>query len=56
MVSVSYKLEYQREEGMKKIAFIVAGLAAIAVTLNLRGKIGKWWKDREAEELASKAF
>jgi len=56
MVSVSYKLEYEREEVMKKIALIVAGLAAIVVTLNLKGKIGKWLKDREAEDLASKAF
>lgn len=41
---------------MKKIALIVAGLAAIFVTLNLKGKIEKWLKDREAEDLASKAF
>ena len=41
---------------MKKIALILAGLAAIIVTLNLKGKIAKWLKDREAEELASKAF
>jgi hypothetical protein len=26
------------------------------VTLNLKGKIEKWLKDREAEDLASKAF
>ena len=56
MFSVSYKLDYQREEGMKKIAIIVASFAAIVVTLNLKGKIGKWLKDREAEDLASKAF
>lgn len=56
MVSVSYKLEYEREVGMKKIALIVAGLAAIVVTLNLKGKIGKWLRDREIEDLASKAF
>ncbi len=41
---------------MKKIAFIVASLAAIVVTINLKGKIGKWLRDKEAEELASKAF
>jgi hypothetical protein len=56
MFSVSYKLNNQREEGMKKIALIVAGLTAIFVTLNLKGKIEKWLKDREAEDLASKAF
>jgi hypothetical protein len=26
------------------------------VTINLKGKIEKWIKDREAEDLASKAF
>jgi len=41
---------------MKKIALIVAGLAAIFVTLNLKDKIEKWVKDREAGNLASKAF
>ena len=41
---------------MKKIALIMAGLAAILVTINLKGKIEKWMKDREAEDLASKAF
>jgi uncharacterized membrane protein YuzA (DUF378 family) len=46
----------RKEEGMKKIAIIVAGLAAIFVTLNLKDKIEKWVKDREAENLASKAF
>ena len=49
-------MNHQREEGMKKIALILAGLAAIFVTLNLKGKIEKWVKDREAENLASKAF
>jgi len=49
-------LDDQREEVMKKIALIVAGLAAIVVTINLKCKIGKWWKDREAEDLATKAF
>jgi hypothetical protein len=41
---------------MKKIALIVAGLAAIVLTLNLKGKIVRWLKDREAENLASRAF
>ena len=41
---------------MKKIALIVAGLAAIFVTLNLKGKIEKWVMDKKAENLASKAF
>ena len=41
---------------MKKIALVVAGLAAIFVTLNLKGKIENWVRDREAENLASKAF
>jgi len=42
---------------MKKIALVIAGLAAIFVTLNLKGKIEKWViKDRAAETLASKAF
>ena len=41
---------------MKKIALIVAGLAAIFVTLNLKDKIEKRVKDREAGNLASKAF
>ncbi len=41
---------------MKKIALIVAGLAAIFVTLDLKDKIEKWVKDRESENLASKAF
>ncbi len=56
MFSVSYKLRNEREEDMKKIALIIAGLAAVFVTLNLKCKIEKWLKDREAEELASRAF
>ena len=56
MFSVSYKLNNRQEEKMKKIALIMAGLAAIFVTINLKGKIEKWLKDREAEDLASKAF
>jgi len=41
---------------MKKIALVVAGLAAIFVTLNLKGKREISERDREAEDLASKAF
>lgn len=44
------------EEGMKKMALVVAGLVAILLTFNLTGKVQKWLKDREAEDLASKAF
>jgi hypothetical protein len=56
MFSVSYKLNVGQEERMKKIALIMAGLAAIFVTINLKSKIEKWMKEREAEDLASKAF
>ncbi len=41
---------------MKKIALIMAGLAAIFITLNVKDKIEKRVKDREGEDLASKAF
>jgi len=41
---------------MKRIALVVAGLAAIFVTLNLKAKMEKSVRDREAEDLASKAF
>ena len=41
---------------MKKVVLVVAGLAAIFLTLNVTSKIQKWLKDREAEDIASKAF
>lgn len=41
---------------MKKIALVLAGLVAIFLTFNLKGKVQKWLKDRKAEEVASKAF
>jgi hypothetical protein len=41
---------------MKKIALILAGLLAVFLTFNLKGKIQKWLKDREAEDVASRAF
>lgn len=41
---------------MKKVALVVAGLVAVFLTFNLKGKIQKWLKDREAEDVASKAF
>ena len=41
---------------MIKIALIMAGLATIFLTINLKAKVEKWLKNREAENLASKAF
>lgn len=56
VISVFYSLNNLMEEDMKKMALVVGGLVAILLTFNLTGKIQKWLKDREAEDLASKAF
>jgi len=41
---------------MKKIALVMAGLVAVFLTFSLKGKVQRWLKDREADDVASKAF
>ena len=44
------------EDRMKKFALIMAGVVAIILTPYVKGKIEKWVKDKQTEDIAAKAF